>query len=491
MPLHAARVIGVTLGTWLLILSAVFALLLGWGGWVRRRRSLGPPRMPGRPAVSCPPQAYPLEGAAAATGPVLRETFRRSGPSPASSWRYADQPALWREALAEVGKRLEAWGVIRLVLVHGTFVGDDPFSILTVVRSLVPGLPPEMDRALSGLARSASRQVLRDHGNFLPEYAELLGNGLGSAVRVDRFTWSASNHHVARLDAAVELADSLQASLAGRRRPSRAGVRVAADPAPGPRFLLMGHSHAGQVFALLMQMLASVDHVAELFAVLDERGVDVPRFRAQLDRLRGAAFDVVTLGTPPRYGWPSWTGYRLLHMINHRGSTTQAGSLRGLLHTTDGDYIQQWGIAGSDLPATDVKTRELNRRLDAVLGVGADTKAWRAYVRAGVRVPASGTTLLVDYCDGGRIRPNAIESFFGHAVYTRRRVMLFNLERVVDHLYPAIVDSVGRRAVTAFGWRPAWLRLVGRRSAKRGRCPGPTPGRPAPKISGRAASRWA
>ena len=448
-----------TVWSWLLALSAVLALLAGWWRWSRRRvRPLTPATVP------CLPQTYPLDGAAAETGPILRETLERSGPSPAPTWPYEDQPTLWREALARVGQRLEAWGVVRLVLVHGTFVGDDPFSILAVVRSLVPGLPAEMDRALAGLARSASRQVLRDHGNFLPEYAELLGRGLSSTVRVDRFSWSASNHHVARLEAAAELADALHRSLRAPRGTSRPRMPIAAESSAGPRFLLMGHSHAGQVFALLMQMLAGVEHLAALLAVLDQRGIDVPRLERQLDRLRGAVFDVITLGTPPRYGWPSWPGYRLLHIINHRGSTTQAGSLRGLLHTTDGDYIQQWGIAGSDLPATDPETRKLNRQLDAVLGVGADTKAWRAYVRAGVRVPSSGTTLLVDYCDGSRLRPNAVESFFGHAVYTRKQVMLFNLERIAEHLYPPV--SAPRPKV-----RSPWLRLVHRTSSRVRRSP--------------------
>lgn len=398
----------------------------------------------------CPPQPYPLDPTARPMGTVIRETLARSGPSPAVSWHFEDQPVLWREAMAALGKRLETWGVAHVALVHGTFVGDDPFSILAVVRSLVPGLRPETDQILTNLARSASRQVLRDHGNFLPEYAELLGRGLASTVRVDRFSWSAGNHHLARLEAAFALAEYLDASVAIGRGRSRFG----------PRILLVGHSHAGQVFALFVQLLAQVEHVPELLAVAEERGVDVPRLRGQLERLRQAAFDVVTLGTPPRYGWPSWPGYRLVHLINHRGSTLSAGSIRGILHTVDGDYIQQWGIAGSDLPATDPEVRRLNVRLDRVLGVGVDAKAWRANVRAGVRVPAAGTTLLVDYRDGSRLRPNAIETFFGHAVYTRKQVLLFNFERIAEQLYPEPVSRSaegGRRLRSSIEWlRRVW-----------------------------------
>ena len=441
--------------TSVLALSAVSAVFVALGVLAWRRSRLQKPEAHAPFPLPCPPQVYTTDETARPAGPVVWETFERSGPSAATSWRYEDQPALWREALAVLGMRLETWGVVHIALVHGTFMGDDPFSIAGTVRALVPGLRPETEHAVSKLARSASRQVLRDHGNFLAEYAELLGRGLASSIRVERFSWSAGNYHLARLEAAIELTRYLDTSL---------GRLSQETPA---RVLLVGHSHAGQVFALLVQMLAEVEHVPELFAVAEESGADIPLLRERLGRLRSFGLDVVTLGTPPRYGWPLWPGYRLLHIINHRGSAPTAGSIRGLLHTTDGDYIQQWGIAGSDLPAADAKARKLNLRLDAILGVGADTKAWRGHVRAKVRVPAYGKTLLVDYRDGNRLKPNAVDTFFGHAVYTRKRVMLFNFELIAEHLYPALPSEiVEARGGALVRWLRSRVRL--RHSARAG-----------------------
>jgi len=236
--------------------------------------------------------------------------------------------------------------------------------------------------------------------------------------------WSSENTHAARLRAAAQLAHHLVEKLDQIESPS------------SPRLLLVGHSHAGQVFALLLQMLAECHHAPELISAVGELGEDVDWLALHLDRLRREHIDVVTMGTPVRYGWPTPYRSRLLHIVNHRGSEPRAGRLDGVPSTRDGDYIQQWGIAGSDLVATSATERLLNQRLDEILGPGYAPKTWVELLEHRKRVHDGGFTLLVDFKDAATtLSPNCIQTNFGHSVYTRRSMMRFWLSEVVRRFY--------------------------------------------------------
>jgi hypothetical protein len=149
-----------------------------------------------------------------------------------------------------------------------------------------------------------------------------------------------------------------------------------------------------------------------------------------------ARLDIATFGMPPRYGFATNSRCRALHVVNHRGEEPHAGSLTGVLHTEHGDYVQQWGIAGSDLPPNTAKERELAVRLDALLGAGSDVKAWLQHVRHRTRVSQHGFSYLVDYGDRsvGKM-PNCLGTCFGHGVYTTYDAMLFNAQLLATHFY--------------------------------------------------------
>ena len=248
------------------------------------------------------------------------------------------------------------------------------------------------------------------------------------------FTWSGENHHAARAQGAVRLARALALHGGGALR-------------WGDRVLLVGHSHGGQLFALLSQLVARSHGHEELVSAARARGEDVAALEEHLTLLRGCSLDVATFGTPVRYGWAGGGArLRLLHVVNDRGGARRAPSLRGLLHTRHGDYVHRLGAPGSDFPAPTVRERAINGRLDRVLGNGRDVRAWLRHVARGLRVAPQGRTVLVDYGDDARAAPNFLATGLGHAAYTRRDAMLFHARLLASHFYPGPEEASLRSA---------------------------------------------
>jgi hypothetical protein len=328
----------------------------------------------------------------------------------------------WRTAMQEVGTRMRGAGTRLVVFVHGSFVGDDPLALARTLEGAVPGLSG-LARALRGLTRTQVSRFLGDLSNFPQDYVDALAAATG--VEAIEFTWSGENHHAARVQEAVRLARALALGM-------HSGRALGADD----RVLLVGHSHGGQLFAILSQLIARSRGYEELVGAAAARGEDVAVLEDHLAQLRGCAFDVATFGTPPRYAFASGSRLRLLHLVNHRRTAARAAALRGLFHTRRGDYVHHLGAPGSDWPAASAKDRALNERLDRVLGVGTDLRAWVRHVADGLRVSPYGHTLLVDYGDQARVVPNFWATGLGHAAYTRRESMLFHIRLVVDHFYP-------------------------------------------------------
>jgi hypothetical protein len=396
----------------LFLLKLVFVLAVAAGGFaagyavaLRRLRTGVLPEI-----------AAPQEGAA----PLRLEP----GASLPARVTFAPDPAEgtteWQRAMHDVGERMRGAGVRLVLFAHGSFVGDDPLAIAQVVEDALPVLP-ELGRALRGFTRAQVSRVLGDMSNFPRDYVEAFGRATG--VPATDFIWSGENHHAARIQGAVRLARALALHGGGTVR-------------PGDRVLLVGHSHGGQLFAVLSQLLARARGHEELLAAAAARGEDLGALEDHLACLRRCEIDVVTFGTPPRYGWARGAGFRLLHVVNHRGAAPRASSLLGFFHTKSGDYVHQLGGHGSDFPAATAADRNLNARLAAVLGEGTNLRAWLRQLARGVRVPAEGQTVLVDYGDSATVVPNFWATGFGHAAYTRRDAMLFHARLVASELYP-------------------------------------------------------
>lgn len=330
--------------------------------------------------------------------------------------------SFWHTTMAEHGRALQAAQVAEVTFVHGTFVGNDPFSMLKTIQSLSPSWHQTVEGPLGIAMKRAGDFVARDAGNFdrmwINQFEQ--STGLPSSM----FVWSSENTHAARLSAAVRLAEHLSHQVTMR-------------PIPGEsRILLVGHSHAGQVFALLLQLLYAVHHSDLLLKAASVAGEDISRLGQHLKHLQSISLDIVTLGTPVRYGWPKPAWPRILHIINHRGEHPTAGDLDGIITTRDGDYLQQLGIAGSDLPAPTAELRAINSELDQVLGPGCQPQKWAENLTYKKRIHLGGHTLLVNYRDQSSLGlPNFIATNFGHAIYTRRYSMEFMIALIHQYLY--------------------------------------------------------
>lgn len=333
----------------------------------------------------------------------------------------ATQSPQWQRRMERAGQVFRAAGVRQIVLLHGTFVGSDPLGLLPPLQSFLPSMYEKMEEKLQTAMKGAMNRIAHDNGNFLPHYVELFQEALGVSISCSLLQWSSGNHHIARLQGAIRLCTYLLEQEKLR---------------PGSRILLIGHSHARQVFALFTHLIGQSEVGKQLWDFIEREQLGTSRLVHEAKRLRQISFDFVTLGGPVRYAWAFLPGMRALHLINHRGEGLQADPILGFWQTSAGDYVQQWGTIGSDTLATTGRERQLNRELDPILGKGADTRLWYNSMMRRERLGNFGLTLLIDYHDQGRL-PNFLATVFGHGIYTRYRTMLYQTELICEYLYDA------------------------------------------------------
>lgn len=384
--------------------------------------------------------------------------------------------------MAAVGATLARANVAAVYLVHGTFTGNDPLGLLTELARFAPRLSERLRR----VAKGAADLVIGETGNYTAGFAArmetALSAGAGRTIPVRRFHWSGQNTHVSRADGAVRLIDELaklamtqlppapspaagragEGGDAGKRispispAPPHQGERNPAKPeSPPSRILLWSHSHGGNVLALASNLLGGdagarreFFQAASLF--YRRRGVSSVDFSAwqrvedllasDVHPLRRLPLDMVTFGTPIRYGWETAGYSKLLHFVYHRPHHPERRwrarfppRWLGVLAAREGDFMQHLGIAGSGFPPNPLAFRTLaaNRRLRQLVGSAA--RGWLlSRMQAGARVPDEGTTLLVDYADPAWF---PLRHVLGHALYTRRRWLPLQCELMAEEFY--------------------------------------------------------
>ncbi|MHC4960171.1 MAG: hypothetical protein ACYTGN_17595, partial [Planctomycetota bacterium] len=307
------------------------------------------------------------------------------------------------------GEAYRAAGVAAIYLVHGTFVGTDASGLIGELSRFAPGAGARLRRWWK---RTVDR-VAGDAANYTEEYARALEAAVGIPVRL--FLWSSENHHLGRSRAAVRLLDEL------------AGIGDG-------RVLLWGHSHGGNVLALASNLLGGDPASRREFLRAARINIREPAWPR-------ATLDMVTFGTPVRYGWDT-NGYgKLLHVIHHRpvpGLPDYQARFppdpREVAAGEGGDHVQQFGIAGTNFPPSIFQWRSwrADRRLNGLLQPGLRARDLLARLKRGVRVPDEGETLLVDY---GEPEPGIREHVAGHAVYTYQRWLPFHAGEVARRLY--------------------------------------------------------
>lgn len=388
-----------------------------------------------------------------------------------------ESPA-WFDSMADCGAKLARAGVRTIVFLHGSIHGSDVFgmqrldevgglkrgysrgvsgvdALLAAMREGGNGIPSLPGRLIPPLANDdATKKLIDDQvgeaGNFTATYVTLfqqaVNKHLPQPIAARRILWTSEHHHLGRAVAAVrvlhELCSLCEAQTLGK----------------GDRILVQAHGQAGLVLALAANLLcpSPITKRPKLLSLLadyaEQQGqADLtatvrhiePRL-ADHSLLNGAALDVVTMGTPVRYGWDLSGMGRLLHIVNHRNLRTDGKTWLAKMELPQvtmempiawgGDYVQQLAVAGSDaVPVTDA-AKVVNKAVWEMVEPYDGFERWLECARRAVRFPSEGGCLLVDYKDCTN-STNVHEHYYGHAAYTRSNAMLFNTSEIIRSLY--------------------------------------------------------
>ncbi len=313
------------------------------------------------------------------TASFVHQQYRQTVPTSPHHWLSSrpagPDPGVEQQRWADVARAYRAAGVSAIYLIHGGLAATDAIDLLQALSRTFPSAASALRRVTGELSQSAAPHAGSYSGTFARDFERALNRTGGARIPVRLFEWSHENNHLGRADAAVRLVAQLATSDLDR----------------GGRVLVWAHGHAGNVLALVTHLLAHDREAAEAFFAAAEvyyrwpllGWIDIPlwrRLRALLDerrpRLANLSLDLVTFGTPVLYGW-NHTGYRrLLHFVYHRPAAGLPAYRAPfppepdrVLRAADGDYVQQLGIAGTDVPPSLFawRARLADKRLGRVL----------------------------------------------------------------------------------------------------------------------------
>jgi hypothetical protein len=341
--------------------------------------------------------------------------------------------------VGSAAQQLRGAGVSEIVLVHGTFAGNDVAGIMREISRF----SPRHGRQLRELEKRWFDELTGEVANYAESFAITLSDLINPAgeepIRVRRFHWSGENHHLGRAGGAMSLLDW-----------------VMRDRDVDGRMLIMAHSHGGNVVAMLSQLLGSPVEVRRAF-------FDATRLHFSQSFLGGGGLpdwqrceqhlcqdedwtlppiDVATFGTPLRYRWKQDRCPNLLHFVQHRWQPNAdrpelamlPTSVNDLICAAGGDYVQHIGIAGTDFLPSIFAWRDwvVDCRLGKMFEWDVGRRDLIRRLRMGRRVSSDGTTLLVDYadCQAGWNR-----KVLGHGVYTCSQWLPFHLREIVNRFY--------------------------------------------------------
>jgi hypothetical protein len=331
----------------------------------------------------------------------------------------------WQDAMAGIGAQLAQMGVRIIVFLHGTALGTDLFgmqrldevgglkrgysrgiagldALLALMREGTNGVPFLKGGLIPPFTDDDSTKRLIDEqagdaANFSHAYAELFRKAINRSterpIRCERLLWSCEHHHLGRSQAAVQVIGRLRA-LASEHH-LRSGERV----------LIQAHGQAGLLMALVSNLLSPHESAgrASLLQTLKDYATHTRASTSALEpfehlpaqALNGATLDVVTLGTPVRYGWdPSGLG-KLLHIVNHRPMRVDGKRWLAKMELPQitmempiawgGDYVQQLAVGGTDAMPPSPDAKALNKVLWELLEPYEGFERWLECARKSVR----------------------------------------------------------------------------------------------------------
>ncbi len=373
----------------------------------------------------------------------------QSPQAPLSRWTFLQAPPAPRRSDPELHQQLEQRclelaqaGIRTVVLVHGTFLGNDvgQWGLL-------------LERVSAAAARSWRKTIkyfsdvlTGDRGNFPPRTLKLwrrAAEQAGSPLGVERFCWSGENTHTARVDAALRLLPRLAAVARTHQG----------------KLLLAGHSHGGNVLAVLCQLLADPERaqaILDAVAPLYRSGTTLRHLWQQAAEARQLLLEqnalerlcLVTLGTPVRYAWPAAVHDRLLHLLYRVPRVPQPESLHdfrrlgwGRLRLWAGDIIQQLGTSGSNFPPGLFLSWKMWRAELALSRLLDRNDSWLRMpgnLFGNSHWPQAGRLLVIDY---GKSQRRLVRGMLGHAAYTRVRWLPWHIGCWADWLQGQIEGS--------------------------------------------------
>lgn len=388
-----------------------------------------------------------------------------------------ESPA-WFESMAQCGTVLSQASVRAIVFLHGSIHGSDVFGMQRLDE--VGGLKRGYSRGVSGV--DALLSAMREGGNGIPTlsgglkppflnddatgkivdgqvgeagnftnayvalFQQAINKRLPQPIACRHILWTSEHHHLGRAAAAVRLLNELH-TLCETQKFGK-----------GDRILVQAHGQAGLVLALASNLLCPSPitkrpKILGLLAAFAEQNNQadlaatarhIEPLLADHSLLNGATLDVVTMGTPVRYGWDLSGIGHLLHIVNHRNLRTDGKTWLSKMELPQvtmempiawgGDYVQQLAVAGSDaVPATEA-AKAVNKAVWEMVEPYDGFERWLECARRAVRFPSEGNCLLVDYKDCTN-STNVHEHYYGHAAYTRLNAMLFNTSEIIRSLY--------------------------------------------------------
>ncbi|MCF6149431.1 MAG: hypothetical protein E3K37_12325 [Candidatus Kuenenia sp.] len=337
--------------------------------------------------------------------------------------------------MKEFGNLMKKKGISHIYFVHGTWAGDSPLGVIETMEKIHVGDMRKIfnfdTNILKDKIKKVVDEVYKDLGNFTPNYLKLFAELVGNNIACESIIWGSANYHEARVLGAIELIKKVAKNIN--------------NLSENERILLIGHSHAGQLFALLtkfledeeMSLLNKNENKSMLEKLVKVVGLfgyeNVLQIREDMKKINKVYLDFVTLGTPPRYQWGKGEGekYQLLNIINDY-HLNKLISVKGVLETKDGDYIQQWGIGGTDA------FHDNNEYIENIIGQE------QYYISKGDFSPGKerhlpkhgdvpyGKTLLIPY---KKEKKYCWDTLLGHGLYTLEENMLLNTEIIVNEFY--------------------------------------------------------
>ncbi len=337
-------------------------------------------------------------------------------------------------------EQLRDAGVAQITLVHGTFAGNDFLGMLREISRF----SPRLSWAMKELGKHWIDQLSGEVGNYTSAYADclsrLVNDGQRGTIAVKRFHWSGENHHLGRASGAISLLDSI----------------IAGPLKQEDRLMLLAHSHGGNLLAMVTLLMGCSKRSLELFF----RAMR-PHYRAAstepaerqrwehvrsrlIDDSRRTSFphlDIATFGTPLRYRFNLQTCENLLHFVQHRplipsepARSRLPKSLGEFATARGGDYVQHFGIGGTDFPHSLLAWRSwrIERRLRKMFEPAVRLGNLKENLQRGHRVSLDGKTLLVDYA---ATPEKWNQKLFGHGVYTCREWLPFHLRQIASVFY--------------------------------------------------------